>query len=205
VTPKLVFHTLALCLLFGGCQTFRKSATWETVVNTRIDTRGAADPSRAYAEGLHDVLVARGVEHKIVTYRYHYRSRTHDAAVAERSAIIYRDETYPKHPWWLKDESIGRPIWLPDGNLDKQVQSYARREVEIVSWEEYLGSDGKTMMRTEWKPVSTLRPAVSGGFEFFRQAALFRKLHGTDFDPKSAMDREKMRAIEARATSGPRS
>jgi hypothetical protein len=37
MTPKSAFFTLVLCLSLAGCQSYRKSATWETVVNSRIN------------------------------------------------------------------------------------------------------------------------------------------------------------------------
>ena len=119
--------TLAACLVLTGCQVFTRSQTWDKVTRTRIDTHGAGDESKAYADALSRELKASHVEHKVVTYQYHYRTRNHEESVGQGTAVIYRDDTHPENPWWIKDETSGRPTWLPNRDVKKQVAFFVRR------------------------------------------------------------------------------
>ena len=51
------------------------------------------DPSYAYAAKLHEALSARGVEHKVVVYQYHYTTRQNEEALGTRTAVIYCDDS----------------------------------------------------------------------------------------------------------------
>ncbi len=198
---------LPICLFLAGCTVFRSSRTWETVVRTRPDLSGAADPSAAYAEHLHRVLKARGVEHRVVTYEFRYTSRFREEAIGTRTAVLYRDDTHPTHPWWLADERLARPKWLPNGSVEGQVSFAARHHADVVSIRDYAGSrDGKstvaaqrsaTVFRTS--RVAPLRTVALGPDESARHAtweSLFRARHGTTFDAESALDRRKMADLQ---------
>src|SRR5215213_2792355 len=103
--------SLAACLTLAGCS--QSSSHWNTVRSVRVDTRDAEDASAAYAEHLSGVLKSANVQHKIVTYEYRYRTALREEAVGTRSAVLYRDETNPRNPWWLSDERLSKPVWLP--------------------------------------------------------------------------------------------
>lgn len=135
--------SLALCLTLTGCQVFEKSKTWDTVVSVRPgETIRDADPSAAYAEKLHAVLLEQGVEHCVVTYQYHYHTSHYEEAVGTRTAIVYRDETNGSYPWWLKDDHTATPFWLPNGDLDAQLSFYCQRKAEVIEKKHYPARNG---------------------------------------------------------------
>ena len=141
---KTVSLALTACLALTGCQMFRKSPTWTKVVHTRIAVPAEGDISKAYAAGLHRELKADRIAHQVVTYQYRYRSRLRDDATAERTAVIYRDDTNPAYPFWLKDETSNRPVWLPNGSAEQQIRFYVGREVQVLDPDPSHG-DGKEM------------------------------------------------------------
>lgn len=211
---------LALCLLSAGCGGLRRSKGWETVISTRVDTRDAADPSAAYAEQLSAALKAAGVEHKIVTYEFRYRTRLREDAIETRSAVLYRDAGSSRDPWWLADGHSGDPVWLPGSDLDKQLEFYLHRPATVLSVDgSPAGSDGKrqtaepgldrpSFFARLWPVRKTERsrkfpapaqPAPASKFSE-RQLAIFRAHHGSTFDPASVIDRVKMeRLVHAHA------
>ncbi len=194
--------SIAACIALSGCQIFHKSPTWKTVVRTRVAVPRGEDASRVYADGLHHRLQAGRVEHKVVTYEYRYRSRLRDDATAERTAVIYRDDANPKYPWWIKDESRGRPTWLPNGNVKEQLEFYVGRDVQVTS-PGSLSGEGKQLAVGEREPVlrriaRVLRLTPQPVAEASRGPGsedVFRSVHGTQFDPVSRVDREKMDAL----------
>jgi hypothetical protein len=139
--------SIVACLSLTSCQVFEKSKTWETVVSVRPgDAYLQADPSAYYAEKLHVVLLDQGVEHSVVTYQYHYYTNHYEEAVGTRTAVIYRDNDSPGYPWWLKDDRTALPVWLPAGDLDKQISFYCRRKAEVIEKKYYPAhSSGKAM------------------------------------------------------------
>ncbi len=154
--------SIAACLGFAGCHVFEKSATWEQTVRARpAETTRDPDPSDAYARKLHTVLADRGVEHQVVVYQYRYTTRLREEAVSTRTAVIYRDESNPRYPWWLKDDRSIKPFWLPNGSLDKQVSYYLRRKAEIIEKKEFptSGGSGKTSLAFA-RPAPALRVAA---------------------------------------------
>ncbi len=181
---KSLFLPILACFAFTGCALFQKSPTWDKVVRSRIDVPREGDTSRIYAEGLHHELKAARIEHKVVTYQYRYRSRLRDDAISERTAVIYRDDSNPTYPWWIKDERSGRPTWLPNAGTQQQIRFYVGRDVEIVGPE-----DGKQIAPPERHRHHAKNNASS------KREAQFRATHGTAFNPASALDREKMSAL----------
>ena len=160
---KFISLSLVGCLTLCGCGVFRRSNTWATVTSarTRIDTRAEADPSRAYATHLSKTLASASVEHKVVTYQYRYRTRLREEAIGTRTAVIYRDNTNRKNPWWLMDEQLRKPVWLPGQDLNKQVAFYLRDDAEIVETRDVHGSaENKSMLamsrKTNSQPVHEL-------------------------------------------------
>lgn len=203
--PRLLL--LPLCFVLAGCTVVRSSRTWETVIHARPDLSRAADPSAAYAEHLHRVLKAEGVEHRVITYQFRYTTRFREEAISTRTALVYRDDTHPTHPWWLADERLARPQWLPNGSIERQVSFAARHHAEIVSIRDYASSrDGKSTLPPQRRSagfrtsrVAPLRSVAHGPDEPASHTsweALFRARHGTTFDAASALDRRKMAALQ---------
>ncbi len=154
--------TIAVCLGFAGCQVFEKSETWDQAMKVRPgETTRDPDPSNAYASKLHAAFAERGVEHKVVVYQYRYTTRLREEAVGTRTAVIYRDDSNPRYPWWLKDDRSMRPVWLPNGELDKQISFYIRRKAEVIEQKPYpaQSGSGKTSIAFA-RPAPVLRIAA---------------------------------------------
>lgn len=188
---------------------------------TRVDTRDAADPSATYAETLSASLKSAGVAHKVVTYEFRYRTRLREEAIGTRTAVLYRDENDPRNPWWLMDDRLSKPLWLPGENLEYQLAYYIHRPATVVSVDGFKASgEGKKLAGTRPEERSNFlarlfparkdtgsrlqvrreapRVAVTADAENApgeitpRALALFRARHGTEFDRASVMDRVKM-------------
>ena len=140
---KSFLFALSACLAMTGCQSFRTSPIWKKIVHARIELPREGDTSKRYAMDLHGKLTADGIEHKVVTYQYRHHTRRGDEVPVERSVVIYRDDTKAKYPWWLKDHSSNRPVWLPNGSVEEQLRFYSGREVQIVESGHRAGGDGK--------------------------------------------------------------
>lgn len=189
---KKLLIALCPCLLLMGCQISRKSPAWDKVVNTRIALPREGDNSVRYAEGLHRELKADRIEHKIVTYQYRYHSRLRDDSTAERTAVIYRDDTNPKYPWWLKDQTSNRPVWLPNGSTEQQLRFYIGREVALIDAGRGSGGEGKEIVPPKMRHRHAEQIAQPDAAD---PDAIFRSTHGTAFDAASEVDREKMDAL----------
>jgi hypothetical protein len=156
---KLLLIPSLLVVTLCGCQVFRRSETWAKVTDVRVDTRGSHDPSSAYADELHRTLANDRVEHKVVTYQYRYTTRLREEAVATRTAVIYKDQNTPGYPWWLMDDRTGKPVWLPNGDVQKQVQFYLRGRAEVVELREFA-TDGSTGGKAMVSDSSAERPGM---------------------------------------------
>lgn len=144
---KSISLSLAVCVTLAGCSVVRRSGTWATVTAARIDTRHEADPSKAYATQLSRTLESASVEHKVVTYQFRYRTRLREEAIGTRTAVVYRDDTHPRNPWWIMDEQLKKPVWLPGHDLGKQVAFYLRDDAEVVETQNVpAGGGSKTMI-----------------------------------------------------------
>ena len=154
--------SIAACLALAGCQVFDKSDVWEQAVRVRPgETTRDADPSNAYAAKLHAAFAGRGVEHKVVVYQYRYTTRLREEAVGTRTAVIYRDNSNARYQWWLKDDRLNTPVWLPNGDLDKQVSFYLRRKAEVIDKKEYPGQGGSAKTSLAFaRPSPALRAAA---------------------------------------------
>ncbi|HYR59415.1 MAG TPA: hypothetical protein VEO95_12330, partial [Chthoniobacteraceae bacterium] len=100
------FLTLAASLALGGCALFRRSPTWDAVVQSRShysDAHGTGAKD-GYLDQLHRVLTGMGVAHKVVTYQFHFHNVYREEGVQTATAILYRDDTTPRDPWWVMDE-----------------------------------------------------------------------------------------------------
>ena len=240
---------LAVTFTLAACEGSKQKTTWQKVTETRPDKVAAADPGEAYTAKLHKLLTADKVEHKVVTYQYRYQTRMREEAVGTHQAVIYKDNSDPANPWWLMDERLGKPVWLPGQDVNKQVAFYLRRNAQVVEQKEFTGGEpasgeitmiakntaptvpagepGVTRIARVKKaparetaiaqtapapvPESTpfIRPArfapASGGvpIPFTKPEPaeshyddIFRRAHGTEYDPASLIDRRKMETIK---------
>ena len=136
-----------LLLVLAGCQS--QSPTWQKVVKVSHSTGDAENAPRVYAGELHRTLKEAGVPHKVVTFDFSYQGALHPFANTQRTAVIYQDSTSPRHPWWIMDRTLDRPVWLPEGTVENQVRFYLRRPAEIVSVSNFAGVDDKAIAETE--------------------------------------------------------
>lgn len=210
MSPRLLL-ALAASLGLSGCHVFRTSDTWRSVSQVRPDAPlHSPDPSAAYADKLHRVLDARSIEHSVVTYQFRYTSNLREESVATRTAVIYKDATRPSHPWWLMDDRLGRPLWLPNGPADAQLAFYLQHPAEVIEQKTFdpKAADAKGMVasassvETRTPSAAIVRansPAPSPSATKQTPASpqialgeLFRSIHGSSFDPESALDQRKM-------------
>lgn len=89
------------------------------------------------------------VPHKVVTYNYPYRSKYDGEGTAQRTSVIYRDDASPKYPWWIMDERLKRPVWLPSETVQKQVSFFLRRSATVVTLRDYTESGEKMVAPVE--------------------------------------------------------
>ena len=141
---KIASLLVGACVILTGCS--QPSSPWRTARAVRVDTRDSDDPSAAYAEHLSGVLKTAHVEHKIVTYEYRYRTALREEAIGTRTAVIYRDDKNPNNPWWLMDESLSKPVWLPGEDENRQVSFYMQKPATVVSTTTIGGEDGKRVI-----------------------------------------------------------
>lgn len=132
---------LSASLLLCGCSVFRQSPTWDSVVASRSQYHSSAslDAKDGYLNHLHQVLLNAGVEHKVVTYQFRYFNPYREESAETATAILYRDSTTPNHPWWIMDEYHHVPVWLPNWEIDAQLEFFIQRKAEVVSVKDYAG------------------------------------------------------------------
>ena len=134
---KFALLTAATALLLASCEAPRQSRTWETVKAVRHTGPFVKEPAVAYAEKLHTALQGARVEHKVVTFKFRYRSRLLLNPEGEETAVIYRDRATPAQPWWLMSERLFSPVWLPTQPVASQVAFYVRRPATVVKLDEF--------------------------------------------------------------------
>ncbi len=164
---------MALC----GCQMFEQSRSWSVIMHSRQWFRANDPQGLNYAHSLQRQLAANGVEAHVVTFRYG------GGGAFTRSAVVYKNEKTPHLPWWLMDSTLARPVWLPNGTLERQI-----RFAEELPAVEIIGAENTT-------------PITSPNREFAAWTAtdwdqLFQRRNGTSFDPQSSADREKMAELK---------
>lgn len=157
-----LFISSGLALTLVGCSAFKKSATWQKVVENRADRVAVRDGDTSrYPEHLHATLAAQNVEHKIVTYQYNYKNRQREEAVGVGRAVFYRDTTTPGSQWWAMDESRGFPVWVPDEGVERQVAFFARRNAQVVTQQVFPAGEGNKTFDTVPAMASPLAPAAA--------------------------------------------
>ena len=164
---KSLCFALVLSLTLNGCGVFRRSETWVLVRGVRVDTRAETDPSQAYATELSARLAAANIEHKVVTYQFRYHTYLREEAITTRTAVVYRDDTRPAHPWWLMEERLYQPVWLPNDDLGRQISFYLHDYAEVVETRDVPGkggAGGKVMLATRHtaRPVFAARSRDAG-------------------------------------------
>lgn len=141
---KPLILSLTFAVVFTGCSAFKKSQTWQQVVDQRADQIAADTAKSGYPNRLHAVLAARNVEHKVVTYQYRYLTPLREEAVGSGQAVLYRDTTTPGAPWWATDDRASFPVWVPNGGVDQQVSFFLRHKAEVIAQHEFpAGGEGK--------------------------------------------------------------
>lgn len=139
---KILLFTLGAAILFTGCTT-KKSAAWQTVRAVPHAGPGEKVPAAAYANRVHVALRDAGIEHKVVTFKFHYGTRLLLRREGEETAVVYRDPATPANSWWLMAERLSTPVWLPDAPIERQAAFYVSRPVSIVKFEDLPASAGK--------------------------------------------------------------
>lgn len=206
--------SLSAAVVLSGCAVSHQSP-WHTARTTRIQTASERLGSEGFAERLSGDLKAAGVQHKVVTYEYNYRTRSNEQAIASRTAVVYRDGSSGRHQWWLMEDRLRTPFWLPGEDLEYQVSFYLRRPATIVSVDgRGVGSEAKGVVaaveRESRFPLARLKSLAKAGrlqakvsapkpgrtaAVSEKAKALFRARHGTKFDPASIADRLKMERL----------
>lgn len=143
-----ILSIFAACAIVAGCAVQRKSPVWQRVVDAPRPSPSGANTSETYAKSLHATLEKAGVQHKVVTYNYPFHSKFDGHGTAQRTSVIYRDGNSPDYPWWIMDERLSRPIWLPTESVEKQVNFFLRRPAQVVTIRQYGAGDGKTVAST---------------------------------------------------------
>lgn len=203
----------------AGCGAFHRSPTWATVAYSHLRPGGGGDPSEDYAQQLSGLLKSARIEHKVVSYEFRYRTRLREEAVGTRTAVIYRDNSHPSHPWWLMDDRLRTPFWLPGDDVNYQLSFYLRRPATAVSVNgQNLDGDGKGTLSTASEAPSFFarlnplrrtersrpfvaqpsRPTAPAGEYSEHWLARFRATNGTHFDPVSVADHMKMEQLMGR-------
>lgn len=201
--PRIL--SLCLCLALTSCTVFKSSPTWKLVVNSRRSFIHEADPSAAYAQHLHRELQARGIEHRIVSYEFRYLTRLREEAIEARTAVIYRDDTNPTHPWWLAEERLPFPRWLPNGPVERQLSFATGHPAHVLSLRDIPGPSAPALRTSASRHSASFREthrAAIRPLEADRSADVqaswaeaFEARHGTAYNPRSSLDRRKMAAM----------
>lgn len=146
--------SLVAAIALTGCSAFRKSQTWQDVVDQRHDRVASGNSKAGYPDRIHAVLAARNVEHRIVTYQYRYQTRLREEAVGTGRMVLYRDAHTAESPWWVADESAAYPVWVPNGPVDRQVSFFLRHRAEVIEQQEFPAGDGKSLAPASSDPMS---------------------------------------------------
>ncbi|HEX8373417.1 MAG TPA: hypothetical protein VF585_11590 [Chthoniobacterales bacterium] len=196
---KLTF-CLGSIMLLTSCHVFQRS---ELQVAVR-DSRKTAATKEASLEAIRETLARRGVEHKMVSFRYEVGARpllppmgsdmsslggtpmafrTPRHGTRERQGILFRDESKRKDSWYYIDAETRRAIWLPDDAVPQQIGFAMRKRIELLRVQEF--DRGVTNLAKD-------AGLISGETDWNQR---FLKAHGTEFNAASPMDVAKMRVL----------
>lgn len=170
--------------LLSGCQLFQKSEAWDIVMHSKIPGRGDEAQSDSYARELQRRLAAHGIDARVVAFHYGVNMRE-GGPVYTRSAVVYRNDTTPKVPWWLMDNTLNRPVWLPNATVEEQLR-FAEKQPEL---EVIPAADELSVVVSAVR--STARRTAAPDWQ-----ALFQQKNGTPFNAQSDVDRKKMAELK---------
>ena len=203
--------TAGIALLLTACHS-TKTDTWQKVVSTSHAISDDKDKSRAYAAELHSTLLHAGIAHKVVTFQFRYSSKYTINGTAERTAIIYRDAAEPKHPYWIMDDHLTSPVWLPEEPVERQVDFYLRRSTTIVSVTDFPAGDDKAVKPLEKSTprktaISRIQPAAPAQPKAEPAPAKISKPEKPHAEPKTAIipmeEKKPVTAIKAEPVPNP--
>lgn len=169
--------TAASALLLASCEAPPRWHTWETVKAVRHAGPSVKQPAVAYAEKLHAALQTARVEHKVVTFKFRYRSRLLLNREGQETAVIYRDPATPADPWWLMSNRLFSPVWLPTQPVASQVAFYVRRPATVVEVEDFPAEihkpekGSKSVGKKHLKKKKTGKKNAKGGKSAVKPAA----------------------------------
>ncbi len=175
-------------LLLPGCGVFKSSPAWSTATSLNVPGRGNYEQSEAYARGVSSELTRHGIKNELVTFRYSVADDYNRSKVITRTSVIYRDETRPRYPWWLVDNLVRLPVWLPNGSVSEQVHFVTRYQPEI------LALNGQKLLD---EVGASPKPLTAQS----EREDLFYKENGTAYDSESSVDRRKMSTMQAPVAS----
>lgn len=133
-------------ILVGGCHSSKQSETWRRVTHAPHPASEAGEADRVFAADLHRILLASHTPHKIVTAEFSYLGDYARDGVTQRTVVVYRDDGKKGENWWLMDERLNTPFWLPSEPLDKQISFYLTRPVKLVNVSDFSDPDHTKMV-----------------------------------------------------------
>ena len=173
-------------LMLTGCHVFKSSETWLTVTRLKVPGRGERGSSAGYAQGLHHALAGKGIENRLVKFRYDKPDYPEPVPII-RWGVVYRDEANPKYPFWYMDSLVIKPVWLPNEPLARQLHFVVKVKPRWVAVSSAVLPEGYA----KDGPADPAKGATAGW------ASLFEATNGTTYDPQSRLDREKMKRLQA--------
>jgi len=141
-------------ILVGGCHSSKQSETWRRVAHAPHPAPEAGAADRVFAADLHRILLASHTPHKIVTAEFSYLGDYARDGITQRTVVVYRDDGKKGENWWLMDERLSTPFWLPSEPLDKQISFYLTRPVKLVNVSDFSDPDHtKMVLPPDQKPA----------------------------------------------------
>jgi hypothetical protein len=138
-------------IFLGGCRSSHHSDTWRKVVATPHPGPEAVELTRPFAADLHKTLLHAHVPHKVVTAEFQYRGDYKLYGTTRRTVVVYRDTSRRGESWWLMDERLNVPFWLPNEPLDRQITFYLGRSARLVDVSDFTGPDAAKIILPEDK------------------------------------------------------
>jgi hypothetical protein len=154
---KVAILTGTVAILVAACHPSSHTDTRRRVLAVPHPTREAGEPDRVFAADLHHTLLARHVPHKVVTVEFPYQDDFHRISTARHTVVVYRDASKKGESWWLMDERLNVPVWLPNEPLERQISFYLARPATVVSVSDFTEDHSKIIL-----PLDQAEPRRSG-------------------------------------------